>query len=130
MARPPTRRPCIEPGCRALSLPGRSRCGDHQQTRDRADAGARNARRRAAPGDGAAARLRAQLNRAGAGTCGTCRRHLPAHHLRVDHRQALADGGTDTTPNCWLLCTTCHNDKTATENAARAQRRRDDAATS
>lgn len=124
MARPPTRRPCIEAGCRALSLPGASRCGAHQQQRTQAEATARNQRRRTAPGDGAAARLRGQLNRVGAGTCGVCGAHHPAGLLRVDHRLALADGGTDTTPNCWLLCVTCHDEKTATENTARAQRRK------
>lgn len=121
-----TRRPCIEAGCRALSLPGRSRCGEHQQQRDAIDARARNTRRRSAPGNGAAARLRARLNQARAGTCGACGAHLPAPSLRVDHRLALADGGTDTDPNVWLLCVPCHHDKTTSENAARARRRRDE----
>lgn len=112
------RRPCIEAGCTSLAAPGASRCPGHQ----RQLAATRNARRRSVPGDGAAARLRGQLNRAGAGTCGQCGHRFPAHQLEVDHRLALADGGTDTTPNVWLLCHQHHVDKTNAENRARAAR--------
>ena len=118
MGRPPMRRPCLERGCNTIAPVGQSRCDPHEQQVSRA----RNARRRSVPGDGAAARLRGRLNRAGAGTCGGCGAHLPAASLRVDHRQALSDGGTDTDPNCWLLCSPCHDDKSAAENRARAER--------
>lgn len=117
MGRPATRRPCIEPGCTTLAPPGASRCTPHQ----RQHGTAHNHQRRTAPGNGAAARLRARLKRAGAGTCGTCGRHLPATALRVDHRLALADGGTDTDPNVWLLCTEDHDRKSADERRARAR---------
>lgn len=47
-------------------------------------------------------------------------RLYPPKLLQVDHRVALADGGSDDYSNKQLLCRTCHRIKTAAEATARA----------
>ncbi|MGD9705229.1 MAG: HNH endonuclease [Acidimicrobiia bacterium] len=75
-----------------------------------------------ASGDGAAARLRVALRRAGAGDCAACSLPFPAAALRVDHRIALVDGGRDTDLNLQVLCSPCHVKKTSAEASARVSR--------
>ena len=56
--------------------------------------------------------------------CGLCQMCEAAGRVslgtEVDHKVALADGGSDTDDNKWLLCTPCHEAKTAREAAQRA----------
>lgn len=111
------RRPCIAAGCRALALPGRSRCTDHYRHRQ----AAKNARRRHAPGNGAAARWRYRLTRQGAGQCADCGLVFAASRLQVDHKLPLIDGGHDEDGNLQVLCLDCHNSKTIAEATARRQ---------
>jgi len=60
--------------------------------------------------------------------CATCKELLPAS-FQVDHKLALADGGTDDPANLQALCGTCHAEKTLRENLVRADRKRDSAVT-
>lgn len=115
---------CLAPRCPNRAAPGDSRCDTHRLERDRPRWQRNNARRRAIPGDGASARLRSTLNATGHGTCATCGRQLPANELHVDHRQALADGGTDTADNVQALCIPDHTAKTRAEALARNRARR------
>lgn len=56
--------------------------------------------------------------------CGLCQMCEAAGRVslgtEVDHKVALADGGSDTDDNKWLLCTPCHGEKTTREAAERA----------
>jgi 5-methylcytosine-specific restriction endonuclease McrA len=98
-----------------MARPGEARCQAHLRARNLDH----HARRNSRPGDGAARRLRRHLNRDGWGECGTCRREYPASDLEVDHRVALADGGTDYASNVWALCTPHHRAKSAEERRSR-----------
>ena len=106
-------RPCLD--CHLLATPGMSRCLACTQAKART----KNAKRAAAPGNGAAKRVRSQLNAAGYGACSGCGDQLPADALQVDHTRALRDGGTDYLGNLQLLCIACHRIKTREENAKR-----------
>ena len=106
-------RPCLD--CTAYSMPGASRCLACTQAKART----KQAKRAAAPGNGAAKRVRTQLNAAGYGACNGCGDQLPADALQVDHTRALRDGGTDFLGNLQLLCIQCHRAKTKDENAKR-----------
>jgi 5-methylcytosine-specific restriction enzyme A len=55
--------------------------------------------------------------------CETCGR--PA--TDVDHRVAVADGGTDDRSNLRALCLDCHKQHTAEQNRARRRRKREGA---
>ena len=48
-------------------------------------------------------------------TCAACGRVALEHDLEVDHIKPLAEGGSDTTKNCQLLCLDCHSVKTQAE---------------
>ncbi|MGW0522859.1 HNH endonuclease [Crossiella sp. NPDC003009] len=80
-------------------------------------------RRARAQGDGAARRMRRQLNRLGHGRCEGCETTYPADQLHVDHVHPLADGGTDTDPNARPLCLACHAQITSAQARARAAQR-------
>lgn len=56
--------------------------------------------------------------------CASCGRITPAPEIEVDHRIALALGGTNAPENLQLLCRDCHKAKTAADMAAMAQYRR------
>lgn len=110
-------KPCIV--CGVLVRGGAARCAVHAAQQK----AAKDARRaaRMASGDGAAARVRRAINRAGVASCQVCGGGFLASALRVDHRLALVDGGADTDGNVQVLCTPCHADKTASEARARAR---------
>lgn len=55
--------------------------------------------------------------------CDECAQLLEAS-FQVDHRLALADGGTDTPDNLRALCQNCHGRKTYIENNERTERMR------
>ena len=74
-------------------------------------------------GDGAARRLRQQINRDGSAICVACHRHLPASLIQVDHVLALFLGGLDVEENLAALCPPCHKAKSAKE----AEKRRNKA---
>ncbi|MGO1050730.1 HNH endonuclease [Crossiella sp. CA198] len=97
--------------CPRTAVPGSSRCtacgGARQVGRERARLAVRRA-----------------VNRAGGATCATCGRWHPALATRIDHAVPLVDGGRDEPGNVQVLCTACHADKTTTEAAERAHRRR------
>lgn len=113
-----TRKACITEGCRGYSTNGRPRCPECD-----VDAGARkNRRRRSTPGDGAALRLRQQIDANGQAQCAHCIRannvtFHPAAGIEVDHIIPLAVGGHDTTGNVQALCIKHHRRKTASENS-------------
>lgn len=46
----------------------------------------------------------------------------PSSNLEVDHVLPLRDGGTNCLTNLWLLCVSCHKDKTAAEHSDRLRR--------
>ena len=73
-----------------------------------------------ANGDGAAARLRRKVNTVGGSDCVWCGHWYPASLLRIDHRVALCNGGTDTDVNVQPLCLGCHHMKTVEEARNRA----------
>lgn len=96
-------RPCSKPGCRALVVPPRSYCDEHQREY--------NARRPtpAARGyDAAWRKLRARVLREEP-ICGECRERSSTH---VDHIVAQAKGGTNERANLRGLCAGCHSRKT------------------
>lgn len=113
------RRPCLEDRCRGYAQPGQSRCPTCQAARNRRTNHRHNQRRASAPGDGAARRARARLNRDGHGICAQCGTIKRAQELHVDHVIALADGGHDTDDNTQLLCHPHHHTKTIAEAKAR-----------
>jgi len=116
----PARR-CID--CRTRYTPGDpQRCPLCALTVTRAKNAAHAAQRNAAPGDGAARRARAAVNRAGSAYCYGCHRWHLAAAIEIDHIVALGDGGTDTDSNVQPLCKPCHWAKTTAENRARAAR--------
>ncbi|WP_374001135.1 HNH endonuclease [Massilia sp. CFBP 13647] len=56
--------------------------------------------------------------------CGLCQacavKGITAVGIDVDHKIPLWAGGSDHESNKWLLCTTCHNEKSAAEAKRRA----------
>ena len=110
-------RPCLD--CGRITEPGRSRCAPcNRGVRKRWDAGSvRNRQRRMRGGGGGAARLRRKVNREGGAVCGLCSGWHPATDIKIDHRLALANGGTDHDDNVWSTCTKCHKRKTRSEQA-------------
>lgn len=116
----PLRRPCLSPGCKALAMPGESRCPEHRRAKARHHNARKNARRQNAPGDGAARRRRYRLNLQGAGVCNECGLTFASPALRVDHVVPLVDGGLDVAANLQDLCFGCHQDKTSEEARRRA----------
>ena len=106
--------PCLEPGCRTYAY-GTSRCNYHEAVKGRV----KQAKRKAAGGDGAARRLREALNREGWCVCAACGVDGFAGRYQVDHIVALADGGSDVATNVQALCKACHDAKTAVENKRR-----------
>ena len=110
-------RQCLD--CGAITQAGKSRCAVHARAKRKVwDRGAiLNRKRRMQNGDGAAARLRAQVNREGGGYCTICNDLYPAPMLNVDHIVRMADGGTDEDGNLQLLCKYHHNIKNRLESS-------------
>jgi 5-methylcytosine-specific restriction protein A len=108
-------RPCLVQGCPGMSKPGQSRCQPHLSQVNKS----KHQRRATVAGDGAASRVRRNINRAGAAHCHHCAVYYPAHRLEVDHIVALIDNGTDYADNIQVLCHACHVTKTTTEARAR-----------
>lgn len=51
-----------------------------------------------------------------AGLCFRCAYYgLAAHGAEVDHLIPVSQGGNDSTDNAWLLCMSCHREKTQRE---------------
>ncbi|WP_461296324.1 HNH endonuclease [Streptomyces harbinensis] len=90
------------------------RCEAHyREYENRASVRARRKRRAViAQGNGAAAKLRRTLRRAGRADCARCRFTFLASALDVDHITPIAHGGEDTDGNVQPLCRTCHRLKT------------------
>ena len=111
-------RQCLD--CGALTQAGKSRCAVHHRAKRKVwDRGAvLNRKRRMQNGDGAAARLRAQVNREGGGYCTICNDLYPAPMLNVDHIIRMANGGSDTDDNLQILCKYHHNIKSRQENTS------------
>ena len=111
-------RQCLD--CGAITQAGKSRCAVHHRAKRKVwDRGAvLNRKRRMQNGDGAAARLRAQVNREGGGYCTICNDLYPAPMLNVDHIIRMANGGSDTDDNLQILCKYHHNIKNRLENSS------------
>ena len=111
------RRQCLD--CGAITPTGKSRCVIHARAKRKVwDRGSvQNRKMRMQNGDGAAARLRAQVNREGGGLCITCNDYYPAPMLNVDHIIRMASGGTDEDENLQLLCKYHHNIKNRQESS-------------
>ena len=110
-------RPCLD--CGSITEPGRSRCTlCNRRVRTKWDrGGVINRQNRMRGGGGGAARLRRKVNREGGAVCGLCSGWPPAPDIKIDHRLALVNGGTDHDDNVWSTCTTCHRRKTRSEQA-------------
>ncbi len=110
-------RQCLD--CGAITDAGKSRCAIHQRAKRKVwDRGSvLNRKRRMQNGDGAAARLRAQVNREGGGLCISCNDYYPAPMLNVDHIVRMANGGADEDGNLQLLCKYHHNIKNRRESS-------------
>ena len=67
--------------------------------------------------------LRAQIADNQQYRCGVCG-HLFCGGFHIDHRMPVHLGGASDRANLWALCLTCHGIKTALENSARVQLRR------
>ena len=109
-------KPCLT--CGRLTRPGHSRCAPctriYRQRWDQASSVRR--RERLKNGDGAARRLRKEINEVGGATCAWCFNYYPGALVRVDHIVRLADpGGSDYEENCQILCDSCHGVKTRHE---------------
>lgn len=107
-------RACSTTDCLEYATEG-PRCPEHTRETTRK----KRLKRASAPGNGSARRLRALINTYHAWTCQKCERTFSPSDIEVDHKLALADGGTDYDSNTWGICHWCHSEKTATENAAR-----------
>ena len=110
-------RQCLD--CGAITQAGKSRCAIHTRAKRKVwDLGSvQNRKRRMQNGDGAAARLRAKVNREGGGYCVKCNDLYPAPMLNVDHIIRMANGGTDEDENLQLLCKYHHNIKNRQESS-------------
>lgn len=105
-------RPCQD--CGVLVESSANRCAAHE----RAAVLARVKHRKAAPGDGAAARVRSVYHTAPhLYACNLCA--AEGVRLEVDHKLALIAGGTDFQENIQLLCSVCHKAKSGVEAADR-----------
>ncbi|MFE1090585.1 HNH endonuclease [Streptomyces albidoflavus] len=102
---------CLD--CRAFAPIGRNRCDEHDRVK-------RAERRQGRTGPSLV--LRKRLNDKGFSHCRECERTMSAALLRVDHIVPLADGGKDEWGNLNVLCTDCHNKKSAREARERAAR--------
>lgn len=70
-------------------------------------------------------RQRAELFSACAGICANCRRKIRAGmDWDIDHRIALADGGTNDDDNLQVLCDLCHSAKTTDDMSSIAKGKR------
>jgi 5-methylcytosine-specific restriction endonuclease McrA len=121
-----TKRACAFTGCLKLSDDGGSRCLEHRAKLDAARKGRHTARRKAQGGDGAAARLRRQVNSAGHSTCAHCGHVYYAHDLEIDHVVPLLGAsmhgyalGADVAGNVQILCNVCHKQKSIGEQRRR-----------
>ncbi len=94
----------------------RYRLSDKGRTENRERMRRRRAAIRAC-GDGAAGRLRIEVDAAGLGRCAECGQLYWDIGLDVDHIERIVDGGCDTDENVQLLCRAHHNAKTAREAA-------------
>jgi 5-methylcytosine-specific restriction enzyme A len=110
------RRPCL--ACpRAMAVRDGSYCARCEAERN----ARKNARRRHAPGSGAAAALRRAINAAGSGQCAGCGRTFVASAVEVDHLHPLwGRGERDVPRNVQPLSRPCHRRKTAEEARRRA----------
>ena len=108
-------RECLD--CSSLTAPGKSRCPDHERAKrkvwDRGSAAKRH--QRMASGDGAAARLRSRIKRAGGSCCTQCGDFYPHPVIEIDHPLALHLGGRDVDDNVTPMCQWCHQAKTSAE---------------
>ncbi|MFF6808617.1 HNH endonuclease [Streptomyces sp. NPDC012403] len=92
---------------------GHNRCEEHQRERRAEKRDGRT---------GPSLVLRKRLNAKGFSHCRECGKEFAAALLRVDHITPLADGGKDEWSNLNILCTSCHNTKSAREARERAGR--------
>ena len=69
---------------------------------------------------------RARLFALAEGHCQKCSRKIPAgDDWDADHVTSLANGGTNTFPDNWqVLCSWCHDDKSADDNSRAAKSKR------
>ncbi|MEV0689838.1 HNH endonuclease [Streptomyces sp. NPDC050388] len=102
---------CLD--CRAFAEPGYSRCAEHDRER-------RAEKRQGRTGPSLV--LRKRLNAKGYSHCRECGKDFPAALLRVDHVVPLVDGGKDEWSNLSIVCTNCHNKKSAREARERSGR--------
>lgn len=117
-----TKRACAFTGCLKLSDDGDARCLEHRAQLDAARKGRHAARRKSQGGDGAAARLRRQVNTAGHSTCANCGHLYYANDLQIDHVVPLLGNsmhgyarGADVGDNVQVLCKVCHRQKSIGE---------------
>ena len=101
-------RPCLEPGCLEMAVPGGPRCWAHGRQRDRKRTALRRHVTSAAAGGGAARRLRRQILRAGGAVCHGCGLAFGAPRIEVDHTVPISEGGADVDGNVRPLCVDCH----------------------
>ncbi|MFD5454354.1 HNH endonuclease [Streptomyces olivaceus] len=93
---------------------GRCRLHHTDKKAQRNAKSAASRRQRLASGDGAQARWRKRLNKAGAGLCNGCGREFLSADLAIDHVVPLFRNGHDVESNVQLLChDVCHKAKTA-----------------
>lgn len=55
------------------------------------------------------------------GFCVICRHKFPRIELTIDHKIAIANGGTNEKRNLQVICKGCHDNKTREENKARSK---------
>ena len=110
---------CAIADCLHYAEPGLSRCTAHAVEQRRG----KWKKRASAPGNGAAKRLRGQVNRHPRIACPVCALHFEPSSIEVDHKVPLIDGGADIESNVWAICKGCHHQKTAREATARAAQR-------
>ena len=103
---------CAEPGCPALAE-HRGRCPEHRAPNWR-DAHQRDEQygiRSRRP----MRRLAERVRRRDRHRCQGCGAHVPPGAGAVDHRRPRSQGGATLEPNLWLLCDSCHDEKTRRE---------------
>lgn len=101
---------CLD--CREFAPVGHNRCAAHQRVK-------REEKREGRTGPSLV--LRKRLNAKGFSHCRECERTMSAALLRVDHVKPLSQGGKDEWGNLNVICTDCHNLKTAREARERAR---------
>lgn len=111
------RRPCAQPGCRALVVKGR--CPEHTTENYRQIDRYRGSNTER--GYGAEwSRTRKRILERDFQLCQVCKTRTASE---VDHVVPKGAGGSDEDENLQSLCTICHDIKTGTENATRHRAR-------